>query len=430
MGYALTRESSVTRGLITPKCATPPCPEWTEQLFGGLAFSENSTELNARLLAQVERRHFVRNVYPDDTAFFLDGSAVWTISPRFFTWTVQDIYQELNTSLTDPATPATLQKTNSLSTGPELTFRVNPTDTPVIGARYGRFRVQGAGGSVQSPGDSERYTIYAQWLHQMSAATTLSPNVVATRIHFDPAPPPPLPTDLSRQDLFLRYDFVQTNVRQTVDAGTTRMVQYGGQEVNGRLLRYTGQWIRTLESALRIVFADQISDTYSDTIQDLSIPTLPSIRGEAAATPLTVTNFAIPDIYHSRRSELVYSDRTDYVSYSLQGHVRRVDYENLPEDYSERGGRLSLSYLLSIDSQVYAYTQYVKRVFSSFDEQDADRDTAVGAIYKLGRTLSLRLEAGRLDRHSSVPQQSFVDRRAMMVLGYSTGPLFSPQSRR
>lgn len=428
-GYALARDSDITRGTTSTKCPSPPCPEWTEQLFGGLAYTENSTELTARLLAQVEKRHFVRDVYPDDSGFFLDGAAVWTISPRFFTWTVQDVYRELNTSPTDPATPATLQKTNSLSTGPEFTFRVNPTDTPTIGARYGQFRLHGTQTGTESTGDSDRYTLYALWLHQMSAATTLSPNLVATRIHFEP---PALYSDISREDYFFRANYVQPNVRQTADVGTTRLVEYGGQDYNGKLLRYTGQWVRTTESALRIFLADQISDTYTDAIQnqDYEISTIPSIRGEAAAMPITVTNFAIPDIYHSQLGELTYANRNEALGYTVEGHLRRVDYATLPNDYSEKGGRISLSWLFSEEAQAFAFTQYVKRTFSSLDEQDAYRDMAVGMIYKLGRTLSLRLEAGRQERQSNLPQSSFVDNRVMMVLGYSTGPLFSPQPRR
>jgi len=422
MGYALTRESNITR-------TTAPTSDVTEQLFGGLAYTENSTELTARLLTQVERRRFVHHVYPDDTGFFLDGSAVWAISPRFFTWTLQDIFQELNTSPTANATPATLQKTNSLSTGPEFTFRVNPTDAPVIGARYGKFRIQGVETSVQSPGDSDRYVLYALWLHQMSAASTLSPTIVATRIHFDP---PALYTSISRNDYFFRYNFIQPNIRQMADVGATRLAQYGGQDYNGKLLRYMGQWMRTTETALRIFLADQISDTYTDMIQsqDFAISALPSMRGEAAAAPLTVTNFAVPDVYHSRLGDLSYTNQTEAFGYGLQAHLRRVDYANLPQDYTEKGGRFSVSWLFSAEAQAFAYTQYVKRVFDGIDEQDTDRDMQAGVRYKLGRTLSLTLQAGRIERHSNVPQQSFVDNRAQLILGYSTGPLFTPLPRR
>jgi hypothetical protein len=418
LGYSITHDSNVTR-------TESPTADYTERLFAGLVYSESSAELTARLVAQVERRHYIRNTFADDTGFFLDGLAVWTISPRFFTWTFADVSRELNSNPRDPATPATLEKTNSFSTGPEFTFRVDPANTPVIGARYGRFRVYGGGGSAPAAGDSDRYTLYTQWLHRISTPSVLSLNAAGTRIQFDP------PTlDIAREDFFFRYDFSEVTVRQTADVGRTRLVQYGGQEYSGRLLRYFAQWARTSESALRIFLADQISDTYSDMIPDFSVPTLPSIRGEAAAAPLTVSTFTQPDLYHSRRGELTYSSRGEFFIYSLGGHLRSVDYQNLEQDYKEKGGRLSVSWLFSVEAQAYVFTQYVKRVFSSNDERDADRDMAVGLLYSLGRTSSLRLEAGRTERNSNIPGSSFVDRRAMLVLGYSTGTPYSPISRR
>jgi len=421
-GLSLTHESNITK---TPD----PQSEWTEQLFAGLAYEERSPELTARAQAQVERRHFVRNVYPDDTGLFFDGWGVWSISPRFFTWTLQDIFRELNTSPIASATPGTLERTNSLSTGPEFTFRVNPTNTPVIGARYGQFRILGNQSGLQSQGDSSRITGYAQWLHQMSASSALSPNLVATRINFEP---PAVYTTVTREDFYFRYDFVQPDTRQTVDVGRTRVVQYGGQEYSGRLLRYMGQWARTTNSALRILLADQISDTYSDTIldQDFSISTLPMIREEGAAAPLGGSNFAVPDIYHSQRGEFGYWSQGEHLGYSLQGNLRRVDYANLNQDYDEKRGRISLSWLVSIEAQAYTFMQYIRRVFPDLDQQDTGREMAVGMVYKLGRTLSLRLEAGRQERQSSAPGLGFVDQRAVLVLGYSTGPLYLPQSRR
>jgi hypothetical protein len=345
--------------------------------------------------------------------------------------------QEVNASPRDPATPVTLQRTNSFSTGPEFTFRWDASNTPVIGARYGRFRVQ-APEAVQSLGDSDRYSVYAQWLHQISKPSFLSLNLATTRIHFDP----PISystwtsTGMSRNDFFFRYDFFLPHIRQTVDLGTTQLAQYGGKDYNGRLFRYFGQWARTSESTLRLFLADQISDTYSDMIQDYSLqdfalPTPLSLRSEADATPVTIIGFTTPDVYHNQRAELNYTSRTESFVYGLRGWLRRVDFANLDQnDYREKGGRLSASLLVSADAQAYAFTQYANRTFVSFNEQDTDRDTVLGMIYKLGRTLSLTLELERLARNSDVLAQNYVDRRAMLILGYSTGVLFVPRPRR
>ena len=416
LGFSLTHESNITK---TPD----PRADRTEQLFAGLAYEERSAELYARLVAQVERRHFTYDTFPDDTGFFFNGTAVWTISPRQFTWSFEDVFEEVNLNLSSPDTPVNRTRTNSLSTGPEFTFNVNPANTPVVGARYGRYDVQLGGG------DNERYTLYARWLHLLSAPTTLSLNFVGSRIYF--VPPAPFYTDLSRGDLFFRYEFVSPFNRQTVDAGTTRVRQYGGQGLNGRLFRYSAEVALTSESAFRVFLADQFSDTYSDTVVSFSIPTLPGIQGEATAAPLAAASVAAGgDVYRSRRGELAYASRFESFGYILQGYVRSVDYQSLPQDYDEKGGRLSLSWLFSVEAQPYAFAQYMRRTFEISREQDTELRTGVGVAYRLSRSLTLTAEVGQEERQSNVPGVAYVDRRGMLLLGYSTGPLYSARPRR
>ncbi len=415
VGLALTHESNITK-------TSDPRADRTEQLFAGLAYEERNPELYARLVAQVETRHFTNNTFPDDTGYFFDGTAVWTISPRQFTWSFEDVFQEVNLSLSSPDTPGNRTRTNSLSTGPEFTFSVDPTNTPLIGARYGRYDVQ------FGPGDNERNTIYARWLHLLSTPTTLSLNVIASRIYFAP---PALYTDLSREDLFFRYELVSPFDRQTLDAGTSRVKQYGGQGFNGRLFRYTAQLALTSESALSVFLADQFSDTYSDTVVAFSIPTLPGIQHEATAAPLAVASTAaLGDVYRSQRGELAYANRFEPFGFTLQGYVRSVDYATLDQDYHEKGGRFSLSWLVSVEAQPYAFARYIGRTFPSSGEQDTYRGIGVGLSYRLSRSLTLTAEAGQEERQSNVPGAAYVDQRGMLLLGYSTGPLYAARSRR
>ena len=423
MGLALTHESNVTK-------TSDPHADRYEQLFAGLAYQERSAELYARMVAQVERRNYSRDTFPDDNGYYFDGTAVWTISPRLFIWSFEDVFQEVNITLSSPDTPTNRTKTNSLSTGPEFTFTVNPTNTPVIGARYGRYDIK------NGIGDNERNTIYGRWLHLLSPSTTLSLNAIGSRIYFAP---PALYTDLSRGDLFFRYQLVTPFNRQMVDAGTSRVKQYGGQGLDGRLFRYTGELALTSESALRVVLADQFSDTYSDTVVAFSIPTLPSIQGEATAAPLAIASVAAAgDVYRSRRGELAYSNRIESFGFTLQGYVRSVDFASVPQDYIEKGGRFSLSWLFSAEMQPYAFAQYMARTFSDtilqgnqlIHEEDIERRLGAGVSYRLSRSLTLAGEAGREQRQSNVEGASYVDRRAMLLLGYSTGPLYSARSRR
>jgi len=94
VGLSLTHETNLGR------VETSPRAEWIEALFGGFSYVENTADVNARVLAQIERRRFVRHVYGDDTNGFLDGAAVWMIMPRQLAWTVEGTFRQVGLELT------------------------------------------------------------------------------------------------------------------------------------------------------------------------------------------------------------------------------------------------------------------------------------------------------------------------------------------
>ena len=415
----LAHDSNITR-------TTDPRAEWTETWVAGIGYAERTADLTARLVAQVEKRDFVRNTYQNDTAYFLNGAAVWTIAPQQLSWTVEDFAGESLLDLTAPDTPANRTRTNSLSTGPEFTFRVDPTNMPVIGARYGLYDIRGPGGA-----DNQRYTGYARWLHQLSEPEKLSLNYEATRVDF--SRPAPLPNFL-RHDQFLRYERLSPPNSLIVEGGTTRVQRYGGEETHGRLARVAVLHALTSESAVRLVLADQISDSATDLIRGVTSVTSPTTIATpseaAAAAPITGSNVTTGDVYRSQRGEVTYIAQSGRTGYTLQGYVRRVDYATLDQDYREAGGGLALTWNQTDAVRIYASANYLKRIFPSLDERDTDRTGILGTNYRLTRSLAASVEVRLMERESNVPLASFLDRRVMLLLGYSTGPQYSAASRR
>ncbi len=416
-GFMLAHDSNITR-------TTDPRAEWTETRVAGVGYAERTADLTARLLAQVEKRDFVRNTYQNDTAYFLNGVAVWAIAPQQLSWTVEDFATESLLNLTAPDTPANRTRANSLSTGPEFTFRVNPTNVPVIGARYGRYDVQG-------PGDNRRYMGYARWLHQLSEPEKLSLNYEATRVDFTP---PALYPNFLRHDQFLRYERLSPPNSLIVEGGTTRVQRYGGEETHGRLARVAVLHALTSESAVRLVLADQISDSATDLIRGVTSVTSPTTIATpseaAAAAPVTGSNVTTGDVYRSQRGEVTYIAQSGRTGYTLQGYARRVDYATLDQDYREAGGGLALTWNQTDAVRIYASANYLKRIFPSLDERDTDRTGILGTNYRLTRSLAASVEVRLMERESNVPLASFLDRRVMLLLGYSTGPQYSAASRR
>jgi hypothetical protein len=237
-----------------------------------------------------------------------------------------------------------------------------------------------------------------------------------------------------RQDQFLRYERLSPPNSLIVEGGTTRVQRYGGEETHGRLARVAVLHALTSESAVRLVLADQISDSATDLIRGVTSVTSPTTIATpseaAAAAPITGSNVTTGDVYRSQRGEVTYIAQSGRAGYTLQGYARRVDYATLDQDYRETGGGLALTWNQTDAVRIYASANYLTRIFPSLDERDTDRTGILGTNYRLTPSLAASVEVRLMERESNVPLASFLDRRVMLLLGYSTGPQYSAASRR
>jgi hypothetical protein len=404
VGLSLAHDSNIFR------TETNPQSEWTQTLVAGLFYQENTIDVTARVLVQVERRHFYRHTFADDTGGFLDGAAVWTILPRQLTWAVEDVFREVQLNIAAPSTPSNLTKSNALRTGPDFTFLLSSTNSAVIGGRYGRFDVL-----QSSINDNQRYTAYVRGIHALSPQAKVSLNYEAARVYFEPEAQ--VFPKILREDWFGRFENRSSINSTTIDVGTSRATQYGAPPLkSSRLARLTLSEALSSQSTLRLALSDQISDTYSDLIAGATSSTTPR---ETGVTPTGA--FASSDLYHSKRGDLAYANDDRRLGYTLLAYGRRVDFETLDQDYQEKGGTLLWTWAYSGAMRFNASAAYTKRTFEIIDRQDTDRTYGVSATYRLSGNVIVTMDVGRIERQSTVPLGSFVDNRVVLVLGYSSG---------
>jgi hypothetical protein len=413
-GLSLTYDSNVAR------VETNPRSEWTRALMVGLSYRENTADVTARVLVQLETRHFYHHTFSDDTSGFLDSAAVWTILPRRLTWSVDETYRQVLLTITAQDTPANRAKSNSLNTGPDFIFPLSSTNSAVIGGRYGRFDIE------NSNRDNRRYTAYARGLHALSQQTTLSLSYEAARVFFEPRAQ--VFPEVRREDVFGRYENRSVVNSTTIDLGTSRLTRYGGPVLEGnRLARLTFSEAFSSQSLLRLAFSDQISDSYSDLIGGIASSTAP--RDPTVAAP-NGAEVASGDLYRSKRGDLAYVNNDGHSVYTLQTYGRRVDFVTLDLDYHEKGAAFQWTWLYTGATRFNAAAAYAKRTFDSFDREDIDRNISAGVLYRLDRNVTITMEGGRSERESTAPSSSYVDYRVMLLLGYSSGPNYEAQSRR
>jgi hypothetical protein len=385
-------------------------------MMAGFALTENTMDVTARLLAQIDKRQYRHNTVSDDTGGFLEGVGVWTILPKRLTWTVEDTFQEVLLNVAAPDTPSNRAKSNTLSTGPNFTFPLSSTNSTVIGGRYGRFDVE------NSSSDNWRSTAYVRGFHTLAAQSMISLNYEASRVYFEPGA---LFPKILRKDVFTRYETQSGLNGATFDLGTTRVTRYTDTDLSGRLVRLTLSGALSSLSVLRLAFSDQISDTYSDQIAGVAATTAPGQGG--VENP---TGTASGDLYRSRRSDLAYVNNSGGFGYTLQGHARRVDFETLEQDYHDGGARFIWTWVPSGAMRLNAIIDYTRRTYDSFDREDRDRSFTAGMTYRVNRNVTVAVDGGRTVRESTVPSVGFVDNRVMLFLAWSSGPFFDPRLRR
>jgi hypothetical protein len=408
-GLSLSYESNITR------VETNPQSDLTRALIGGLTYDQRTADLTAHVLGQVENRHYLKHTFPDETHFFFDGSGVWTLMPKRVMWSLQDKFSEVQEDLTKPLTPANLTKANALSTGPDVTIPMSSTNSVLMGGRYGRFDVQ------TKVNDSQRWTGYLRGLHAMSSQTDVSLNFEAGIVYFQPGTQ--LYDKVARDDLYGRFENRSPAATAVIDVGASWAFLYNGPILQpGRLVRLTISRSFSSQSRVRVSYADQISDTFSDQIAGLTGSTAPRDAGivgllGAVSGPALNTG----DIYHSRRGDIGYANDNGRFGYTVLAYGRWVDFLNSNlNDYREEGGSFLLNWLYSGALRFRALASYVKRSFLSTGEIDADRTVGAGAIYRLNGNISITLEGGRAQRQSTVPGSSYVDDRITLVLGYGS----------
>lgn len=408
-GYGLAHDSNITR---TPY----PQPEWTNALFAGIAYEEHTVDVNARFLAQGEQRYYVFKVFPDDFSAYVSGAAIWTMSPQL-SWVVEENFRQVRVNLTQPDVPTNRTEISSFTTGPDLTIRFDPVNSAEVGGRYERFDIKG-------PGDSQRLFGRARLIHRVSPSTTLSANYEAARINFEDAVTFP---QILRMDGFLRFEARPSPHEVTLDIGFSRVIRPGAAELDGRLGRASLARHLTPDTTLQLSYLSQYSDTFTDSLRGIANPLFP---GDSAIVP--GADVVTGDLYYLQRGEV------DFVSgapgarfgYSLRGYARKVDYLTQPLDFDDWGAWLDVGWRPSVMTRVYLVGRYSRRTFLDFVETDIDSTRTAGVAYALNRNMTMSFELSRTSHASTVPLSGYVDWRGVLLLGYSTGPLYSAQSRR
>lgn len=135
-------------------------------------------ELSTNLLGNVDRLEYLRGTFGGSFFGHFNGSAVLGKSTDPLQWRLSDRFGEGTTDPLSAPTPTNLETVNDVSTGPIVNLHLGLANRLTLFGLYSRTSYQ------RSPYDSQGLEGGAEFLHQLSGASSLSIQASTERIEY------------------------------------------------------------------------------------------------------------------------------------------------------------------------------------------------------------------------------------------------------
>lgn len=406
LGYRVEFSDNIRR------VATGQEKETLNVLFGGVVYQDTTPALDLRFAPAAEYLDYKRDTFDDEARLTLDSSAIWTLSPRRLTWTLQDTARQVRIDPTRPDTPANTALANFLSTGPDLYVRFTNINTLQLGARYVNVYV------AETDLDNERGEGYARWLYQYSPITVLSLNYDVQEARFEN---PTISPNFERRDAYFRVTTQQARSTFVADLGRTQIKREAADDLAGGLARLTWTRRSTMETNFGLLAESGFSDTGTDLEATAAAANAPA---EGGAAQTVSQNLVARDIFRAKRADIFFDRRGTRFASTFRLSERRLEFQAAPLDDRDEGiVDVALTYFYSAASSLGIYgrrgrIEYRNRVLT-------DTDTTVGVRWQrsITRSVSVSLDFQRWERSSTDPGREFTEDRVLLGVLYSSGPV-------
>lgn len=220
---------------------TPGGPSDTIETVG---LNASLYETRDRLIADVEgsihNEYYADHTFADHTIGQLNARASFAIVPQQFNWVLTDNYGQVSPNPITPQTPANRINANSFSTGPDGDLNLGNGLDVLLGARYGQSDF---GNNAYAPVSTRTVSGNVGLRERLSPTSSASINITDADVRFQEGSG----VSYRNQELFVRYDTRSRVGGFALDAGATRVDEFGSASVEplARLTffqRLTGSW--------------------------------------------------------------------------------------------------------------------------------------------------------------------------------------------
>lgn len=368
-----------------------------------VGFASESPKLSSDVEANVAFEHYFDGTFDDDVIGGVDATLAFAVVPERFVWFLQENFGQITSDPFSAATPNNRENINFLTTGPDIMIRLGGVTSLLFSGRYSDTQYE------TSDLDGERFGGTLALARKVSAASTLSINLMGERVEFESIVPEGEVRNYDRQEAFARYDVHGARGSVIVDLGYTS-IERDDESSHGLLARVALFRQITASSIVRLDAGTQFSSA-GDMFRDLQ-----SQRGVRLDSQSVI---ASNDPFESRFAAIGLNYLRHRTGFGLSGSVRDETYER-----STALNRTLTSLEAYASRQLSRTTEL--RIFGTFDREDFDAGftddelrTGVALAWELGRHVELRLQYDRFDRDSSAGNTSYTENRGSIFATWS-----------
>jgi hypothetical protein len=385
-----------------------------------IGYQESNSELLARVRAQAQYRDYKYDSFEDETIYYVDAAAIWSILPRALTWSVFDRADQLTEDVSLADTPDNRVNVNAFSTGPDVYIRFGNVNTLAVGARYGNVIYDENLNTENN--DNNRYGAHTSWTYQASLETAFSLNYLHERVEYIDAV---LNDNYRRQDAFVRAAWNRPLSQFVVDAGGTIINKEQGLDESGPSVRLTWNQMLNTDSIFTVLLGREFLDPGMALLATITDPS--QITELSLPTP-TIPSDGLAEIYYTNRAEITF--RYDSGIMALDARAFYRDFEYLPtlpptppdlsDDRDENGFLVDLAYNPAGTFVPAIFYSRTNTSYWDFFRDDQLSEAGARLLYRSTRQLSTSLEYRRSVQTSTDPSQEFTENYIILALIYSS----------
>lgn len=409
-GVGYLGEYSDNVGLVQ----TNPQHDWVNMGVAGISIQAMGAGLAARLQTQAAYRDYQNDSFEDGPLYYLNGVAVWHALPRYLTWTVLDIYDQVARDVARPDDLASnLVNTNVFQTGPDVFIHMGPVNTLVLGARLTNMVTQ------EHVNDNSRYGANVRWDYMSNSEISYSANYQYENVTYDDEV---LNDNYVRQSAFFRIARQREFSNLMFDLGATRVDPERGESERGPLIRLIWDTRLSSESTFKAVIGRDFLDFGQSLVSNVADPS--GTEADLPVAPLFRDN--IGDLYQARYAEAIYQALSGNYHTILRGYYRDYDYLTIADDRSTYRARFQLTHN---PGGLISTMAYIFHMSTTYDDDIREMTETGGGLrvqYRLTRNLSTSLEYRRRRHSSTIVSDEFKENRTVLGIIYASDTRLSP----